>query len=58
MAKVESGTELCPETPESMAVLGSLSPNTHSLWWTEGSRAGKRNGRVRKGSAALAAHPA
>lgn len=42
-AEVESGTQLCPETPGFMAALGSLSPDT-PLWWTEGSCAGRRNG--------------
>lgn len=29
------GRNLCPETSESIAIHGSLSPNTHSLWWME-----------------------
>lgn len=33
---------LCPGTPESIAILGPLLPNTHSLWWMEGSCSGRR----------------
>lgn len=54
-AEVEPGAELYPETPGSWAVLGSLSPNTRSPWWTEGSCAGRRN-RNRGGGTALTAH--
>lgn len=44
--------ELCPQTSGSMAVLGSLSLDTHSLWWTEGSRAGRRIGNRGRGEEA------
>lgn len=39
---MERRRNLCPETSASIAILGSLSPNTHSLWWMDRSIAGRR----------------
>lgn len=55
--KLESGAELCPENPESIAVLSPFS-NTHifSCDRRAAGQGGGRDIRVRKGSARLSRH--